>query len=360
MSLTFNLGEELSDLGGKVVLITGATSGVGYAVARELLRKGATVYLAARSESKATATIYHLEAEGLGPGNGKAIWHKLNLDNPHDVKRTAEEFLARESRLDILSEQGLFRTKVMRSDSVLLSKSTTLLGMSSHQIERLLAHDNSLGKEYALGPIGVQDITTINYVSPFLFTKLLLPLLKKTAQSPDSDVRIINVGSDAHKLIRKAQFQSKHDLNGPTRSNSYWAQLKRYAFTKLLVVLWSKELARQLAASNDSGSDILVVCVHPGSVASDGALEGAGRLFWPLSKLVQWYIRKKFLTPTQAATTVLIAAAQPDLCREKVKYHGAYLLPFGRLANTNKLVADEGLAKDLWILTEKILADEGL
>ncbi|OCB88175.1 NAD-binding protein [Sanghuangporus baumii] len=329
MSLTFNPGEELSDLGGRVVLITGATSGVGYAAARELLRKGATVYLAAKSESKATATIYRLEAEGLGPGNGKAIWHKLDLDNPHDVKRSAEEFLARESRLDILINNAA-----------------------------------CLGKEYALGPIGVQDITTINYVSPFLFTKLLLPLLKKTAQSPDSDVRIVNVGSDAHKLIRKAQFQSKTDLNGPTTGNSYRAQMKRYAFTKLLVVLWSKELARQLAASSDGGSDVLVVCVHPGSIASDGALKGAGRLFWPLSKLVQWYIKKTFLTPTQtptqAATTVLIAAAQPDLCREKVKYHGAYLLPFGKLASTSKVAADEGLAKDLWILTEKILADEGL
>ncbi|KAL5504363.1 hypothetical protein ACEPAH_8437 [Sanghuangporus vaninii] len=325
MSLTFNPSEELSDLGGKVVLITGATSGVGYATARELLRKGATVYLAARSESKAAATIYRLEAEGLGPGNGKAIWHELDLDNPHDVKRSAEEFLARESRLDILINNAA-----------------------------------CLGKEYALGPIGVQDIATINYVSPFLFTKLLLPLLVKTAQSPDSDVRIVNVGSDAHKLIGKAQFQSKADLNGPTTSNSYWAQMKRYAFSKLLVVLWSKELARQLAASNDGGSDVLVVCLHPGSVASEGALEGAGRLFWPLSKLVQWFMRKTFLTPTEAATTVLIAAAQPDLYREKVKYHGAYLMPFGKLASTNKEAADEGLAKDLLILTEKILADEGL
>lgn len=64
------------------------------------------MYLAARSESKAIATISRLEAEGLGPGNGKAIWHKLDLDNPHDVKKSAEEFLARESRLDILSEQA--------------------------------------------------------------------------------------------------------------------------------------------------------------------------------------------------------------------------------------------------------------
>ena len=122
----------------------------------------------------------------------------------------------------------------------------------------------------------------------------------------------------------------------------------------------SNELARRLAASDEHrGSEVLVDCVHPGSVASDGALEGAGRLPWPISKLAQWFIRKTFLTTTQAATTVLVAAAQPDLRREKERYHGAYLVPFGKLANTSKVAADEGLAKDLWDLTEKILADEG-
>ena len=85
-----------------------------------------------------------------------------------------------------------------------------------------------------MGPIGVQDIATIkyetpvstlailinseihSYISPFLFTKLLLPLLKKTAQDPENDVRVVNVGSNGHKTIRVDQFKRKADLNGPS------------------------------------------------------------------------------------------------------------------------------------------------
>ena len=62
------------------------------------------MYLAARSESKATGAIARLEAEGLAPGNGRPIFHKLELDHPKDAKASAEAFLKKENRLDILSE----------------------------------------------------------------------------------------------------------------------------------------------------------------------------------------------------------------------------------------------------------------
>jgi hypothetical protein len=43
-----------------------------------------------------------LEAEGLGPGYGQVLWHKLDLSDPRDAKKSAEEFLKREQRLDVL------------------------------------------------------------------------------------------------------------------------------------------------------------------------------------------------------------------------------------------------------------------
>ena len=83
------------------------SSGLGYPVALSLLRKGAKVYLAARNESKAIDTIARLEAEGLGPGNGKPIFHKLVMDDPRDVKKSALDFLAKETRLDILGQYAI-------------------------------------------------------------------------------------------------------------------------------------------------------------------------------------------------------------------------------------------------------------
>lgn len=60
--------------------------------------------MAARNEQKAKAAIERLHAEGLGPGNGEVLWHKLDLSDPRAVKHSAEEFMQREERLDVLSE----------------------------------------------------------------------------------------------------------------------------------------------------------------------------------------------------------------------------------------------------------------
>ncbi len=80
------------------------SSGIGYATIRHLARRGAKVYMAAGNEQRANAAIEHLRAEGLGPGNGEVLWHKLDLSDPRNVQQAAEEFMKREERLDVLSE----------------------------------------------------------------------------------------------------------------------------------------------------------------------------------------------------------------------------------------------------------------
>lgn len=84
---------------------------------RHLARAGAKVYLAARDESRATGALAQLEVDGLGPGNGEVVWLKLDLTDPRDVKKSAEEFLKRETRLDILS------TSVFRLQGLLFIQS---------------------------------------------------------------------------------------------------------------------------------------------------------------------------------------------------------------------------------------------
>ena len=87
------------------VFFTNSTDsrGVGYATIKHLARHGAKVYLAARDESRAKAAIARLESDGLGPGNGQVLWHELDLSDPRKAKKSAEDFLKKESRLDVLS-----------------------------------------------------------------------------------------------------------------------------------------------------------------------------------------------------------------------------------------------------------------
>jgi len=95
-------------------LLTSAIShGIGYATVKHLALQGATVYLAARSEGKAKEAITSLEQEIAAaltkrgapatPSPGRIIFHYCDLSTPDQAKDSAEKFIERESRLDVLS-----------------------------------------------------------------------------------------------------------------------------------------------------------------------------------------------------------------------------------------------------------------
>lgn len=83
-------------------LVTSA--GIGYATVKHLARKGAKVYMAARNKVRAEEAIAKLKQEGLGPGNGEVIWLALDLADPRNAKTTAQDFMGKEERLDVLSK----------------------------------------------------------------------------------------------------------------------------------------------------------------------------------------------------------------------------------------------------------------
>lgn len=60
--------------------------------------------MAARNKSKADEAIAKLKREGLGPGNGDIIWLDLDLVNPRNAKKAAQEFMSKEQRLDVISK----------------------------------------------------------------------------------------------------------------------------------------------------------------------------------------------------------------------------------------------------------------
>ncbi|KAJ7620929.1 hypothetical protein B0H17DRAFT_1219422 [Mycena rosella] len=97
---------DLVDLHGKVVIVTGSNTGVGYATIQMLARKGAKVYMAARDEGWAAEAIKKLESENIN--DGSVHWHKLDLSDPRAANRSAKEFLAKEQHLDILVNNAAF------------------------------------------------------------------------------------------------------------------------------------------------------------------------------------------------------------------------------------------------------------
>lgn len=142
--------------------MTGASSGIGSALAEILYLHNAKVYVAARSAEKATDVISTIKSR-VPESKGSLIFLHLDLDDLTTIKRSADAFLRDNDRLDVLWNNAGVMTPPQGSKT-------------------------KQGYDLQLG---------VNNVAPFLFTKLLYPILAKTAKTaPPDSVRVVWVSSD--------------------------------------------------------------------------------------------------------------------------------------------------------------------
>ncbi|XP_036062070.1 retinol dehydrogenase 12 [Onychomys torridus] len=198
---------------GKVVVVTGANTGIGKETARELARRGARVYIACRDVLKGESAASEIRADTK---NSQVLVRKLDLSDTKSIRAFAEGFLAEEKKLHIL---------INNAGVMLYPYSKTADGFETH-----------------LG---------VNHLGHFLLTYLLLGRLKESAPS-----RVVNLSSVAH-LGGKIRF---HDLHGEKRYCSGFA----YCHSKLANVLFTRELAKRL-----QGTGVTTYVVHPGIVMSE-------------------------------------------------------------------------------------------
>lgn len=279
---------------GRTCLVTGATSGIGEATAEALARRGARLVLVARDPARAETTARRIVAQG-----GAAPWVVLgDLARLADVRRVAAEVSAAGEPLHVLvNNAGLITT------------------------ERLETPD---GHEMQLA---------VNHLAPFLLTNLLLDLLRASAPA-----RVVTVSSVAHRWAGRLDLD---DLE-----SRRYRPMRVYAKTKLMNVLFTRELARRLA-----GTTVTANCVHPGNVATRFGHNTTGVLNWG-SRLISRLRR----TPAAGAATVVHLCAAPELA----DVSGAYFAderarPPGRHARRD----DD--ARRLWDVSARLtgLAGEG-
>ncbi|KIJ27862.1 hypothetical protein M422DRAFT_37600 [Sphaerobolus stellatus SS14] len=312
-SKVFNPVKDLPSMKGKVVLVTGSSSGIGFATLQHFLRMGAKVYMAVRDEQLTKDALERVEMEGRNPGLGEVIWHELDLTDARTAKASAERFIQKESRLDILV-----------NNAALIS---------------------DLGK-LQFNNDGIQLNMAINYLGPYVFTKTLLPLLESTAAT-GADVRIVNVGSHGHKDITYLDFSSKEAWNHKFRF-SLLPTLSRYKYSKLAVHLWTNNLAKRLTAEN---SKVLVLIAHPGAILSDGAIRSLKTL--PFPKFWIWLLGTMMYPQEQGAFTSVFAGAAP---RDNPEIsHGAYISTPNVAFTQYPNALDEERQKQLYEFTEALL-----
>ncbi|KAJ7717468.1 NAD(P)-binding protein [Mycena metata] len=287
--------EQLADLHGKVVLITGGNTGIGYSTIQILARRGAKVYMATRDPTKAKAAIKKMEAEGLGEGSVHFL--ELDLADPRQVSTAAKQFAESEERLDILNFSGL--------------------------------------GPFHLTDDGITNVMVINHVSPFILTDTVLPLMKRTATEVNSDVRIVNLSSSMHAQVKPTTFAGKESLAkdyGPS------------AIKAMDTVLHAKALQKRLDTEK---SPITCISIHPGVVQTQtsAGVMGSVPFLGPFLKRV--VVPLVFGNWDAGGKAVAFAAASKDVAARRSRYKGAYL----------SQAQDPKLQEELWETTEKAVRE---
>jgi NAD(P)-dependent dehydrogenase (short-subunit alcohol dehydrogenase family) len=289
------------DMKDKVVVITGATSGIGQVAAENLARMGARIVQVARDRERGEAALKRLN-EGA-PGNAHVIQY-ADLSRLREMKRVASEIARAEPRIDVL-----------------INNAGAMFG--SRQVT-----EDGLERTFAL-----------NHMAYFVLTYGLRERLIASAPA-----RVLNTTSDAHQAatldFKDLQSAEAYDRRNFLKSMRRGGPgFKVYGRSKLCNILFTHELARRLA---DTG--VTANSLHPGFVATRFGHQSGGLISFGLG------IAKRFaLSPQQGAETLVYLASSPEVAGITGKYFYK-CLP----ATPSREAQDDAMAQRLWTETARL------
>ena len=285
--------EQLSEQTGRVAIVTGSNSGIGFETARVLAEKGATVVMACRNLEKANPKADEIRA--AHPEADIEVM-QLDLSNLDSVREFAEAFRAKHARLDLLINNA-----------------------------------GIMVPPYGKTAQGFETQFGVNHLGHFALTGALLDLLTETPGS-----RIVTVSSMAHQM-GKIQFS---DLNW---EKGYKAQ-QAYGQSKLANLLFTYELQRRLAAA---GKDTLAVAAHPGWTETN---------LQEHARSIKFMNRFLAQGPLMGALPTLYAATESDV-QGADYYGPSGLLEMNgppKKVKSNKRSHDQKVAARLWDVSEEL------
>ncbi|XP_045190448.2 retinol dehydrogenase 12-like isoform X5 [Mercenaria mercenaria] len=279
-----------TDLSGKVAIVTGANTGIGYFTALDFARRNARVILACRDLVKGQEAVEKIRGQ---TGNTDNVVIKLDLSLMKSVREFAEQINKQEARLDILvNNAGMAGLPLTKTDE------------------------------------GFEVMYATNHFGHFLLTNLLLGLLKKSQPS-----RIVNVSSMAHRWSKGIDFDNLKAEKSYSITDTYFS-------SKLANILFTRELARKL-----EGTGICSYVVHPGIVKTE-----VFRNFSAWKKCIKECLKLFLKTAEEGAQTSIYCSVSEDLEGVSGKY---YVDCQEAEDQSSDLSKDMGLAKKLWEISEK-------
>ncbi|RFN45563.1 hypothetical protein FIE12Z_10168 [Fusarium flagelliforme] len=267
--------ENLKSQNGRVFLVTGGYSGIGFELSRMLYQAGGTVYIAGRSQEKGEQAISELKQQ-CPDSAGSLFFLKISLDDLPTIKAAAEEFMSKESRLDVLFNNA---------------------GVSMPPVGSVSAQ-------------GYELSMATNAIGPWYLTQLLVPTLTETAKSqPPASVRVVWTASIVTDLsVPEGGVDMKEVIDPPED------QEINYKNSKTGNWYLSSVLADQIGSQG-----VLSVCHNPGNLHSS------------LLRHLPWWVRYMvwpvLYHAKYGAYTNLWAGLSPDL---QIEDGGRFIWPWGR------------------------------
>ena len=289
----------IPDLSGKVIIVTGGNSGLGYEAVKAFAEKGANVILTSRSMENGEAA-----KTAIGKVIGKIEVMQLDLMDSVSIKTFTENFKNKYTRLDVLlNNAGIMTTP------------------------------------YFLTKDGLEAQNGTNHFGHFALTGRLFELIKSTPKS-----RVVNVSSIAHK-------QGRMDFNNLLFENGKdYTPLKSYRRSKLSNLLFTCELQRRIEIEK---LDCIAVSAHPGVSVTN--------LFRYIEK--RWWFKIFFpffksFTQDQAKGALPEIRASVDPNVKRAEYYGPdgfyEMKGFPVIVKSNNASHNLADAKKLWEVSEKI------
>ncbi|KAF6833458.1 oxidoreductase C19A8.06 [Colletotrichum plurivorum] len=305
------------DMHGRVIMITGGTSGVGASTVLELGRRGAQIVLLTHTPVSDPFLVEYIGDVRSRTGNELIFAEQVDLSSLHSIRKFATKWID--------------NSPPRRLDMVILCAATV----------------TPPGHKRRETAEGVEETWMVNYLANFHLLSILSPAIK--AQPFDRDVRII--------FATCPSYIGSPPLSEALSKKS-WSPGKAYKRSKLALMVFGQAFQKHLDAykrPDELPMNSRVVFVDPGYSRTPGMRRWLTRgSLWGLfvylaAYFVPWLLLK---SPDQGAQSILFAAMEPDLGRGK---GGRFIKECREVDFARRDVQDEEVAKKLWQESDKLI-----
>jgi retinol dehydrogenase 12 len=303
--MTSGQGSEVTDMAGRVALVTGATSGLGHATAAELGQRGATVLVHGRTRQTADQAVQRLsKSNSTGAG----------------------EYIAVHAELGSLDEVRQLASQVRNN--------------SPNGLDMLINNAGAQFNSRTISPQGIEMTTAIVHFTPAVLCRLLLDHLRRAADHSNTPAQVINVTSINERFGKPITDWSY--LTG-------YGQVRAYSNAKLMALSYTYAFAGRI-----DRQEITFNAADPGLVFTDFGKKAGGfagltdRLLRPVAPLL-------IASPEKAARRSVMVAADSGLAASTGGFYAT-----GALRTSSKRSRDPLVIDQIYALTEERLSSFGI